>query len=252
MIGQKNLIKTIDSFERLPHSLLLVGERGSEEEEIVSYIYKKFNLINFDLTEIISKELIDQIYQSHTMSLYTVNLSKVPLNKQNELLKFYEEPSPYAYIVLFTENESTVLETILTRSYKLKMDLYTEEDLLQYKPAINPLALKICSTPGQLDIVSYTDVQKLYGLCNALVDSISTASYANTLSVAEKLNYADQYDKYDLYLFLKMMRYVLLENSNFILYKKILEIDKVIWQMNNKKLQIECLLTEMWLAVYNK
>ncbi len=248
MIGQEKLLKTIDNFKTLPHSLLLIGERGSEESEVIDYITKKFNLTPFELTDVLSKEFIDQIYESHTMSLYTVNILKVNLVQQNILLKFFEEPTPYTYILLFAENESLVLDTILTRSYTLKMDTYTDSVLYNYNSNIDPLAYKICHTPGQLELASHTDIQKLYGLCNAIVDSMSQASYTNTLSISEKINYSDEYSKYDLYLFLKMMRLVLLEKSNLSLYKKILEVDKVIWQMNNKKIQIDYLLTEMWQA----
>lgn len=246
MIGQKNLLKTIDHLQELPHSLLLVGERGSEEENITDYIAKKFNLATFDLTDLITKDFIDQIYGSHTRSLYMVNLLKVTPVQQNILLKFFEEPTPYSYILLFAENESLVLDTILTRAYAIKMDSYTEEELHRYNQNLDSLAYKICHTPGQIDLVSHTDVQKLYGLCNAIVNAMTQASYTNTLSISEKINYSDEYNKYDLFLFLKMLRLVLLEKSNLILYKKILQIDKIIWQMNNKKLQIDYLLTEMW------
>lgn len=246
MIGQKNLIKAIDNFQELPHSLLLVGERGSEEELVTEYIAKKFNLIAFDLTSLITKDFIDQIYESHTRSLYVVNLLKITPAQQSILLKFFEEPTPYSYILLFTENESLVLDTILTRAYKLKMDCYTIEDLRTYNSSLDNLSYKICRTPGQADLLAHTDVQKLHGLCTAIVESMSKASYTNTLSISEKLNYSDEYSKYDLYLFLKMLRLVLLEKANLNLYKKILDVDKVIWQMNNKKLQIEYLLTVMW------
>ncbi len=246
MIGQKNLINAIDQFLELPHSLLLVGERGSEEELITEYIAKKFNLITFDLTTLITKDFIDQIYESHTRSLYVVNLLKTTPVQQSVLLKFFEEPTPYSYILLFTENESTVLDTILTRAYKLKMDSYTIDDLKTYNSSLDELAYKICRTPGQTDLLVHTDIQKLYGLCNAIVESMNKASYTNTLSISEKLNYNDEYSKYDLYLFLKMLRLVLLEKANLSLYKKILDIDKTIWQMSNKKLQIEYLLTTMW------
>ena len=246
MIGQKNLTNAISQFQELPHSLLLVGERGSEEELITDYVANKFNLITFDLTTLITKDFIDQIYESHTRSLYVVNLLKTTSAQQSILLKFFEEPTPYSYILLFTENESLVLDTILTRAYKLKMDSYTIEDLKTYSSTLDELAYKICRTPGQVDLLAHTDVQKLYGLCNAMVDAMNRASYTNTLSISEKLNYSDEYSKYDLYLFLKMLRLVLLEKSKLGLYKKILNIDKTIWQMNNKKLQVEYLLTELW------
>lgn len=252
MIGQKKLKKTINSFSNLPHSLLLIGERGSEETEVADYIAKKFELVSFDLGEVLSKELLDQIYESHTKSLYVVNLLDISPDKQNLLLKFYEEPTPYAYVLLFTENESTVLETILTRSYTLKMDQYSEEELRKSSAVnfSNPLVYKICHTPGQLELAVHTDIQKLYSLCTAIVESMTQASYPNALSIADKINYKDEYDKYDLYLFLKLMRQVLLEKNKYDWYKSILEIDKYIWQMNNKKIQIESLLTDLWLDAH--
>lgn len=253
MVGQKKLLNIIDNFTELPHSLLLIGERGSEEVEVADYIAKKFDLISFELNEVLSKELLDQIYESHTRSLYIVNLLELSPDKQNILLKFYEEPTPYAYILLFTENESTVLETILTRSYTLKMDSYTEEELKNSSVILysNPLVYKICHTPGQLKLALHTDVQKLYELCNAIIDSMDKANYVNALSISDKINYKDEYDKYDLYLFLKLMRQVLLERNRYDLYQLLLSTDKYIWQMNNKKIQIERLLTNLWLKAHN-
>lgn len=253
MIGQKNLLKTIDNFKELPHSLLLIGERGSEEQDITDYIAKKFGLISFELTELINKEFLDQIYESHTKSLYIVNALKITPAQQNILLKFYEEPTPYAYILIFTENESTVLETILTRSYKLNMDQYSDEELRKSCAVnfTNPLVYKVCHTPGQLELAVHTDISKLYDLCNAVVDSMKNASFPSALSIADKINFKDEYDKYDLYLFLKVMRQVLLEKNNYDWYRSILEIDKTIWQMNNKKIQVESLLTDLWLDAHS-
>lgn len=53
----------------------------------------------------------------------------------NSLLKFLEEPSPYTYAILTTQNEDKVLPTILSRCEKLRLILTPRDEV--YKEAIS-------------------------------------------------------------------------------------------------------------------
>ena len=100
----------------------------------------------------INRELVDQIYENKFISMYVIDLSTITIKEQNILLKLYEEPNDYAYIVLLAESDSIPLETIMTRSYSFKLESYTKEVLepLIFDPnrkeGYKDLVLSLCST----------------------------------------------------------------------------------------------------------
>ena len=115
MIGQASIVNKLKSFtlSSLPHSILLVGEQGSEQYDICKEVTEHFGIELKDLKDVtINHELVDQIYESKVITLYIIDLSTITIKEQNILLKLYEEPSDYTYIVLLAENESIALETI--------------------------------------------------------------------------------------------------------------------------------------------
>lgn len=244
-MGQNNLLKQIYSLKSLPHSLLLVGSRGSEEYETVEKIAAHFDYMLYDLTELISKEFIDEIMTSYTQTVYYINLNNISLINQNILLKFFEEPSEYAYVILVSENIESVLQTIITRSYILHFDKYTREDLLKKFPTATDEMLAICETPGQLTLAMHSNLQKLIQLCDLLVSKLAEASLRSTLSIADKINYKDDYSKYDLFLFLRCLGLSTLKYHDYESYKIILDTATSIWLMNNKQNRIELLLIKL-------
>lgn len=245
-MGQNNLLKQIYALKSLPHSLLLVGSRGSEEYETVEKIAAHFDYMMYDLTELISKDFIDEIMASHVQTVYYVNLNNMSSANQNILLKFFEEPSEYAYVILVSENIESVLQTIITRSYILHFDKYTRDDLLKKFPTATDEMLAICETPGQLTLAMHSNLQKLIQLCDLLVSKLAEASLRSTLSIADKINYKDDYSKYDLFLFLRCLGLSTLKYQDYESYKIILDTATSIWLMNNKQNRIELLLIKLW------
>lgn len=245
-MGQNNLLKQIYALKSLPHSLLLVGSRGSEEYETVEKIAAHFDYMMYDLTELISKDFIDEIMTSHVQTVYYVNLNNMSSANQNILLKFFEEPSEYAYVILVSENIESVLQTIITRSYILHFDKYTREDLLKKFPTATEEMLAICETPGQLTLAMHSNLQKLIQLCDLLVSKLAEASLRSTLSITDKINYKDDYSKYDLFLFLRCLGLSTLKYQDYESYRIILDTATSIWLMNNKQNRIELLLIKLW------
>lgn len=244
-MGQNNLLKQIYALKSLPHSLLLVGSRGSEEYETVEKIAAHFDYMMYDLTELILKDFIDEIMTSHVQTVYYVNLNNMSSANQNILLKFFEEPSEYAYVILVSENIESVLQTIITRSYILHFDKYTRDDLLKKFPTATDEMLAICETPGQLTLAMHSNLQKLIQLCDLLVSKLAEASLRSTLSIADKINYKDDYSKYDLFLFLRCLGLSTLKYQDYESYKIILDTATSIWLMNNKQNRIELLLIKL-------
>lgn len=250
MIGQQELIKKIDSYtlKTLPHSILLIGDRGSEKDEICEYISNRFNLSLFDITELINEEYLNMIYDTPTLGLYMIDGTKITEKEQNVLLKFYEEPNSYMYVVIKCESKNGLLETIQTRSYDFVMDPYTREQLVPLcKPEIRDLELEVGSTPGMINELNHIDLIALKTLCDNIVDKMKIASYQNTLTIADKLNYSDEYDKYPVWAFIRVLEYVMLKKKSE-LYWVLRKFNFYYDQMVYKKSFVENVLTKLWLT----
>ena len=248
MLGQEKLLEKINNYtiDTLPHSILLVGQRGDPYLELCEYISNKFNLPLFDITETISDDYINEIYQSPNLGLYVVNTVNITVREQNILLKFFEEPNRFTYIILLCESASDLLPTIISRSFEFdfeKYSYYQLEPLAKEKD----LTLKVCSTPGQIEIANSTDMVSLYNLCKTILDKMSRAAYFNALTISDKINFKDEYEKYDLYLFIKMLSYVMLNGSDVKSYFLLKNFNRKIWPLVNKKQQFENFITELWL-----
>ena len=250
MIGQKDLLKKLNSYtiNNFPHSILLVGERGSEQEEVCQYISDKFNLVLIDITKSLDHDLIDSIDQIKVPTLYVVNISELDENIQNVLLKLYEEPNIYTYIILLCENDNLVLDTIKTRSYRLNMDKYTREMLEPLVTKDKELVLSVCNTPGQIEIAEHTDMSSLLDTCSHLPELRKYMSFSDVLEYSDKINFSDEYDKYDLFIFIKVLRKVLLEHTD--LYKCIVPFDTYVWtmvdRMDGKRRFFDHFMINLW------
>lgn len=247
--GQEKLYEKIDSFtiNNLPHSILLIGEQGAGKGEVCQYISDKFNLQFYDLTDFISNEFIDEINQTQTRSLYTVDLQKITVREQNILLKLYEEPNPSTYIILKSVGDFGAIDTIMSRSYVLKMSSFSKEILDEYiTQGDHNFILKICTTPGQIETANHTDIDGLRNLCHNMVTRMADAPFFNVMSIANKINFGDEYDKYDLLLFIKVLSNECLQTGSVDLYSKLNNLNLLIWSMNSKKQYFEHFLIESW------
>lgn len=249
MIGQQNVIQKINSYSlsTLPHSMLIVGDVGSEQLEICEYIANKFNFETKDLTDNISFDTINEISTSRILELFIIDVAKITEREQNILLKLYEEPNEYTYIILLSTSDSLVLDTLKTRSYTIKLATYTRDQLS--KLTKSQIALNVCKTPGQIEIANHTDMDKLYELVSKMVNSMVNASLPNALTISDKINFSDEYDKFDFYMFIKMFRYVLLQNNMIQLYRRLLDFDTKVWSMNSKKMYFDNFLLDLWLSM---
>lgn len=256
MLEQPKIINKINSFtiDSLPHSILLLGDRGSGQEELCEYIANKFNLTLFNLTETITNDFISEINGFNSPYLYIVNMLKITEREQNILLKLYEEPSNFTYLILYGENDQSILETIKNRSYTLLMDKFTPKQLEKYITSNEKeLILNICTTPGQVEIANHTNMKSLYDLCNTMIDKLKVSNFSNALSISSKINFKDEYDKYDLYLFIKVLSDVLTKRMAQNTTRELLEmyfcLDDVnhrIWPLLNKKQQFENCIIKLW------
>lgn len=207
-VGQEKLLDRINgySLKNMPHTILLLGEEGCGKKTVVRYLANKLNLKLIQVDSALSQDKIIEYQQSALKSLYLIDLTKLSLEKeQNQFLKFIEEPSKNAYVVLIDTSEVGILQTVLNRCIKLIFEPYTKEQLRQIKNFADDAIYKVCRTPGQLAYVSESSFAEMSKLCESIVLKIHTASYANTISIAARINYKEDYSKFDFSTFLNML-----------------------------------------------
>ena len=263
IIGQKKLIEKIDSMNVLPHSFSLIGNVGSGKHLIVDYINNKFfNLTCFDITEHHEEEDLDNIYRYPQKRLYILDINKITQKEQNKLLKFIEEPFENIYVCLLATDKNLLLPTIKNRIISYSLDEYTKEELICFKSlkeidVDDKYILTILKTPGDLLKIksNNVDLSKIEDLCDKIVNKVNKASFPNTLSIIDKLNFKDEYDKFDLDFFLRVLtqkyfdKYIdKLEDDSYNYLIKVVETKKKITQDSrlDKKKLITSLLIDIW------
>lgn len=215
IIGQAKLTSIINSYTKqtLPKTLMLVGPSGCGKHTIAKCIAEKFELDYVEIEENVSSTDLDEFLFSTIDTLYVINLNKFSEKQQNQFLKFIEEPSKSVYTVLIANSEVNVLPTVLNRCTKYNFESYTIEQLERITNAhINELAFKIFKTPGKLLNLTDSSFNDLLALGKKVVAKIAYATYANTLTIATKINYKDLYSKVDFNLFFDVVEYLALED----------------------------------------
>ena len=259
MVGQKNLLNKLNKYtiDNFPHSIILLGEEGSGKHTLSNYI--KDNILKLpllDITENISDEYIDMIYRNPNPSIYLINMNKMMEKEQNILLKFIEEPLKNAFIILLVENRNALLNTIYNRCVVFEMDLYTKEELSEFvKTEDNKeLILSVLRTPGKILNTNLDNIMAIYELCDKMVDKMNIANFSNTLTIADKINYKDEYNKFDLTIFFDMLIYTLYnkyltEKNNKLLNMYLLTVEsrkRLIDKRVNKEIFVQNFLTKLW------
>lgn len=218
MVGQEELrarLTSPTSVTGLPNSMLFLGDRGCGKHTLAGEVASHYGLPLVDITNNISYEGIAEIYLNPLQAFYLVDMDSVGERQQNALLKFIEEPLPNSFIILLASSRNILLETIVNRCVAYEFRPYTREELMQFiseedrkgmEPGELEDILSLCTTPGQVLGLNIRSLRGLHELCANMVSRMAGARYSNTLTIARKLNYKDEYDKYDFKVFLNCYR----------------------------------------------
>lgn len=214
MLGQDRLSSLLlKPISRLPKSILLIGERGCGKHTMVGEISEMNNIDVLDITEKLTLEYINEILVSPISHIYLINASEITEREQNVILKLVEEPPMCANIILICENKTSLLETIINRCSVFAFDAYDKELLSTYIKDVSQkdLILSLCTTPGQVIEMYSKNIQELKDLCKKFVTKLYIASFSNTLTISNKINFDDEYDKFDLIILFRMLINTLVE-----------------------------------------
>ena len=258
MIGQDKLVAKLKSYSitTLPHSILLVGESGCGKHTLAKELADYFNVDLIDMSESISLDAINEISDSSTPTFYLIDCSVITDRHQNIILKFLEEPSMYAYLILLCANKSMILQTVANRCVSFEFEPYTRNILSQFVNG-DEHVLDVCTTPGQVLSLHAGDLAELEKLCVTIITKIDKANYSNTLSIVQKINLKDEFDKFDIQVFfnvlLKSINSVLVEKYDerlFKMYNLVAGYQKRLRDTRlNKELFLENFLTNLWRSV---
>lgn len=166
------------------------------------------------------KEMVKGVYEKPiegSRKVYIINDSqKMTKEAQNSLLKTLEEPPEYVVIILITENENLLLNTIKSRCTKIKFNPLKDNEIIKilkekydYKEV----------TENMLEIAGGSVTQAL-----SVQGKEETFNEIKTIfSNLEKINIIDLLNKKDLVFKDKDYIYEILDYINIILFNKIKE-----------------------------
>ena len=216
MIGQARLVGELMSMTGpdAPKTVMLVGGHGCGKHTLAGEFAERVGLPISDLTETVSFETLQEAAMNPLPTMYLIDVDKLTEQKQNAVLKFIEEPPANARVMLLSSDEGSVLPTVLNRCFRMRFDDYSREELSEIVGGdVADGVMSVCSTPGQVRMVSgYYD--KLVGYCSGFAGKMEKAakadSFASALRIADRINYRDEYDKFDLNVFIKVLKRELL------------------------------------------
>lgn len=259
MVGQYKLLESINKYnlDTFPHSCILVGEKGCGKHTLVQYISENILKIPaLDISDLLSAELIDNIYRTASPNIYFIDLNKITEKEQNVLLKFIEEPLKNSFVILMCENKNYVLNTIINRCVSFNFSSYSAEELKGFTTEEIPenILVNILKTPGNVKNTPVVKLNEITTLCDKIINKINVASFANTLTIKDKINFKDEYDKFDLNIFLNILgnfmynQFLNTNNINTLNMYKTLENQRksMLDKRLNKELWFTNLLIKLW------
>ena len=265
IVGLTEVLEEINSLKSLPNSFCLVGSEGSGKHTLAKYINNKFFDVEYlDITDTLNEETIDSIYRYPQKRLYIIDINKLTEKDQNKLLKFLEEPFANIYICLLANSELSLLSTIRNRVSIFKLDYYTfdELDIIAKNNNINIDSFyygKCIFTPGDVLKVKTNniDLKAIDELTDKIVNKLSVASFPNTLSIIDKLNFKGEYDKLDVDFVLSLLynkyiwKYINNPECNGYIVKLAIAVSRCKTHLLtdprlDKKKQVTSMLIELW------
>lgn len=216
MIGQQNLLKTLDSMimnHNFPRFALFVGATGSGKKTLIHELFPGESSEDSCIYAVNTVEsvraTVNLAYIFHNKIFVFTDIDDMSIAAKNALLKIVEECPNDNMFIMTAENENNVLDTIKSRAIVFHMEEYTSEELVEYCKLKYPYSdvsdyiLSVCDNPGEIDALMSAGGSLVYDYVNKVIDNIALVSGANAFKIGEKIAFKDEEDKIDLKLFLK-------------------------------------------------
>ena len=140
------------------------------------------------------KEIVNDVFEKPiqgTKKVYVINNSEnMTREAQNSLLKTLEEPPEHAVIILISNNENLLLNTIKSRCFKINFKTLTNDEIAQYFKQNNIVmdSQLLQSFEGSIEkaLIIMQNVDS-YKEVNSLFDNINEKNELEILQVKEKI-----------------------------------------------------------------
>lgn len=254
MIGQEKIKNELSkySLNTLPQSILFLGEYGCGKHTLANELAQSYNLPLVDITEKVNLNTITEIYNNPLTTMYLINIDELTDREQNVLLKLVEEPLSGTYIILIASGTYCVLNTILNRCATFSFECYTPEQLRTFSD--DESILELCTTPGQIKSVNQSILKDTKLLASKIAEHIGEASFSNMLTIVNKVNFKDSYDKIDCILLIRALAHyteqLLGTTGNSVYYDMYMKIEKSLIKLRDSRLNKESLFTNLLIELW--
>lgn len=207
---QEKLYNKVDSYtlDTISRTILLLGEYGCGKKTLISYIGARLGLEIEDISDDLTLDKIDAITVRVSPKIYTIDTNKLTVKNENVILKFLEEPLKNAYIILTAESRQSLIPTVLNRCQVWEFSPYPEDylrGLVQDSyPDVNTL-LKVADTPGKVIEYQNYPLKEMFDLGYKIFNSMSSANFANAMTISRFIAFKNEKDKFDFNLFLDVL-----------------------------------------------
>lgn len=198
----------------------------------IRYItHEKFNILVDDIREQINNDITIKPYSSEYKIYIIPDANRMNEQAQNALLKTLEEPPAYAVIILLSDNQTSLLQTINSRCVSIQMKPVSKEEIsaylqtnLQMESDIAQIAAGFCQgNIGQaIRFASSSDFQTMKAQVLNLLKSIDDMSIPEITDIIhsfskEKNSFYDYLDLIMLW-YRDVLMYKATKDTNILLY----------------------------------
>ena len=193
---------TLDTF---PRTLMLVGEKGAGKQTLCNYACDFLNLTQVDITDKLTLEVLEDINAQVEPYMYVIRINEISVKEENTILKFLEEPLKNSFIMLLADTEIGILQTILNRCQIWHLQHYSRDVLKEFLTIEDNRVLDIAHTPGMVKRMCECQFSDMVILAEKIINKISVASVSNTLTIANRLAFKEERDKFDVEVFVNIL-----------------------------------------------
>lgn len=170
--------------DTIPKLCIFVGEEGQGKytfaKHTAGYIGDIYEPSSLKVDDI--REMVDDAHALSRKRAYILrNADEMTVQAQNALLKFAEEPTTNAYIMLTVEHEDNILPTIKSRGSLYNMEPYTKNDLQHFTDDLQ--LLDMYTNPGQIIRAQQADIKQLIAVTDKVINNIHMISAANVFNI---------------------------------------------------------------------